>query len=235
MKTAMKVFSFIPAVLAFSLLFLSGQHLFAQTPDQWPEEYVGTWKLTAADGQQRYIVLRSNRTAVTTFDQKVRGNWLYHPDQQEVRMDWKNDWADVMVKKGEGYEVYGYAPGDDPDSGPTDKYAAEKVDLDPFDYFGVWDVTDGAGKHFQITLDPKGAATSTYKGGEKGMWTIHGDKLQINWSNSWRDFIRAVSNDRYQKVAYAPGASLDGKPTNISRAERVKAFIKPGVDATVYQ
>jgi len=230
----MKKVFFIPIALIFSLFIFPSQNAFSQTPDQWPPEYFGSWKLTNSDGEQRYIVLNENKTAATTFDGKTGGDWLYHPDESEVRMEWDNDWSDVMIKQGDAYKVYGYAPGTDPGAKPSDEYTAEKITLNPFDYLGVWQVGDGKGKQFKIHLNPDGTSKSDFDGGEEGKWTVSGNKILVEWTDGWKDVIYDTGNYNYQKQGYASGTSLDGKPSNTTDAKRLKAFIRPGVLADVY-
>jgi len=83
-------------------------------------------------------------------------------------------------------------------------------------WIGQWDVTDGDGSSFTITLNGNGSATSTWENGEEGTWTDGGDHAVVSWTNGWTDRLEAHDGG-YRKVATAPGGS---EPDNTSGAVR---------------
>lgn len=215
-----------------SLFFISALcagNVFPQTPDAWPDEYIGTWKLTGAGGETRYINLLEDRRAITTSDRTATGSWLYHPDEGEVRIEWSNGWADVMTQEKNVYKYYGYAPGTDPGSKPTNEWTAEKVAINPFEYEGVWSIVDLKGKGYQLKLNLDSTAE---KGLDKGIWIISDGKFQIKWPDGSTDFITQQEGMRFKLISYASGASLDGKPTSVADAERVAAVLQSDPNAT---
>ncbi|MBI4398020.1 MAG: hypothetical protein HY586_02720 [Candidatus Omnitrophica bacterium] len=224
-------------LLRLSILFFFIQSFFcmpfagAQTPDQWPEEYVGTWKLTNQAGDHRYINLYDSRNCTTTFDRKTSGTWLYHPDQNEVRMQWSNEWADVLVKENGLYKNYGYAPGTDSDNKPTEEWTAEKVAANPFDYLGVWKGTDVKGNSYQFTLNIDDTAILDSQGGQKGSWEILGDQVRITWPAS--AFLLLQQGNRYKAKIYQ-AASTDGTPTAVADIERTQAALRSDPNAMEY-
>ncbi len=85
-------------------------------------------------------------------------------------------------------------------------------------FFGDWTVGDGAGGKFTITLRPDGSAHKT-QGGSSGTWTVVNGDAQISWDDGWHDVIRKAGS-KFEKAAYAPGASLSDKPNNVADARK---------------
>lgn len=85
-------------------------------------------------------------------------------------------------------------------------------------FYGDWTVGDGAGSTFVITLKPDGSAHKT-AGSGSGQWTLVDGAAQIAWDDGWHDVIRREGS-KYQKAAYSPGASLSGKPNNVTDAHK---------------
>jgi len=46
---------------------------------------------------------------------------------------------------------------------------------------------------------------------------VVGGEAHINWDDGWHDAIRKVGN-KYQKVAFPPGSSFSGTPSNVTDA-----------------
>jgi hypothetical protein len=86
---------------------------------------------------------------------------------------------------------------------------------------GVWQVRDTAGKPFEITLSPAGAAKATRGEGMTGTWKEEGDAAVITWNTGWITKITKQGN-QYHKAAYRKGQSPDASPTNSSDAQKVK-------------
>jgi hypothetical protein len=86
-------------------------------------------------------------------------------------------------------------------------------------FLGRWRVGDGAGGTFTITLNRDGSAHKT-EGGSDGTWTVVNGEARISWDDGWTDVLRLHGN-RYEKVAYAPGKTLDSDPSNVTNAEMI--------------
>lgn len=87
---------------------------------------------------------------------------------------------------------------------------------------GTWNVKDTAGAPFQITLSSDGSAKANREGeGMTGTWKEEGSAAIITWNTGWTTKI-SKSDGSYTKAAYKKGASLDGKPTNSSAAEKAE-------------
>lgn len=83
-------------------------------------------------------------------------------------------------------------------------------------YIGKWEVGDGAGNTFQITLNENGSALRSL-GDERGHWQyVDGDAL-ITWDDGWHDAIRRVGSG-FQKFAYGAGKKFSDKPDNVAEA-----------------
>lgn len=91
------------------------------------------------------------------------------------------------------------------------------------DFVGNWKVADGDNVTFYITLNSDGTAISTWGDGQSGTWKMAADKAHVTWSDGWVNVLyKAGSN--FKKNAFAPGAKLDGIPTNSSAAEKVSSI-----------
>ena len=83
-------------------------------------------------------------------------------------------------------------------------------------FVGKWNVGDGAGSTFSITLSPDGEARKTLGDGH-GTWTVENGDAVISWDDGWHDVIRR-SGKKYMKAAYGPGRSLSEDPSNTAEA-----------------
>jgi hypothetical protein len=85
-------------------------------------------------------------------------------------------------------------------------------------FLGVWKVGigNGSSETFLIKLKPDGVAEKTH-GSRGGKWTVVNGEARCSWDDGWTDVIRKV-NGRWEKAAYSPGSSLDGKPTSVAEA-----------------
>jgi hypothetical protein len=81
---------------------------------------------------------------------------------------------------------------------------------------GKWEVGDGNGGRFYITLDADGSARKTL-GSTHGTWTLVDGEARISWDDGWHDAIRRVGT-RHEKVAHEPGKSFNDDPTNVAPA-----------------
>lgn len=88
---------------------------------------------------------------------------------------------------------------------------------------GKWKVTDTAGTPFEIALGDDGSAMANRSGeGMEGTWKEENGAAIISWKSGWITKIaKGVEGDVYMKTAWDKGLSMDDRPTNISRAEKV--------------
>lgn len=85
-----------------------------------------------------------------------------------------------------------------------------------YHFVGKWEVGDGNGSHFYITLEEDGTARKSL-GAHHGTWTVVDGEARVNWDDGWHDAIRKVGA-RHEKVAFAPGKSFDDTPSNVTAA-----------------
>ena len=83
-------------------------------------------------------------------------------------------------------------------------------------YIGKWEVGDGNGGTFYITLNENGGAFRSL-GDVRGKWTYVNGDAQITWDDGAQDAIRRVGT-RYQKFAYAAGKKFTDNPDNVAEA-----------------
>jgi hypothetical protein len=83
-------------------------------------------------------------------------------------------------------------------------------------YFGKWQVGDGNGNNFYITLEENGTAFKSM-GDSRGKWVYVNGEAQITWDDGWQDAIRKVGS-RFQKFAYSAGKSFTDNPDNVTEA-----------------
>jgi hypothetical protein len=83
-------------------------------------------------------------------------------------------------------------------------------------FLGKWEVGDGAGNNFYITLYDDGSARKS-QGDARGKWTYVDGEAQVTWDDGWRDAIRKIGS-RFQKFAYSGGKSFSDEPDNVTNA-----------------
>jgi hypothetical protein len=87
-------------------------------------------------------------------------------------------------------------------------------------FVGKWEVGEGNGGHFFITLEPNGDAKKTL-GEEHGTWTWVDGEAHISWDDGWHDSIRKVGA-KHEKVAHEPGTSFSDAPSNVTYARNTE-------------
>jgi hypothetical protein len=87
-------------------------------------------------------------------------------------------------------------------------------------FVGKWEVGDGNGRNFFITLDSDGDARKSV-GAAHGTWTLVDGEARIIWDDGWRDAIRKVGA-KHEKLAYEPGRSFDDSPSNVTDARNTQ-------------
>ncbi len=87
-------------------------------------------------------------------------------------------------------------------------------------FVGKWEVGQGNGSNFFITLEADGQARKTL-GASYGTWTLVDGEARISWDDGWHDAIRKVGT-RHEKVAYEPGKTFDDTPNNVTAARNTQ-------------
>ncbi len=87
-------------------------------------------------------------------------------------------------------------------------------------YVGKWEVGQGNGSKFFITLEEDGQASKTL-GRSHGKWTLVAGEARISWDDGWHDVICKVGS-RHEKRAYAPGKSFADEPDNVTAARNTQ-------------
>jgi hypothetical protein len=83
-------------------------------------------------------------------------------------------------------------------------------------FLGKWEVGDGNGNDFYITLEEDGNARKSF-GSSSGSWVYVDGEAHITWDDGWHDAIRKVG-PRYQKFAYKQGKSFSDMADNVTGA-----------------
>jgi hypothetical protein len=84
-------------------------------------------------------------------------------------------------------------------------------------FIGKWEVGDGNGRTFFITLEDNGDAKKSL-GEAHGRWIYADGEARISWDDGWQDAIRKAGS-KYQKYAYSSGKSFNDTPDNITAAQ----------------
>jgi len=87
-------------------------------------------------------------------------------------------------------------------------------------FIGKWEVGEGNGHNFFITLEDNGNATKSI-GAAHGTWTVVDGEARITWDDGWRDAIRKVGS-KHEKFAYEPGKSFSDEPSNVTAARNTQ-------------
>ena len=88
-------------------------------------------------------------------------------------------------------------------------------------FVGKWQVGEGNGSSFYITLEENGEATKSI-GEPHGAWTYVDGEARVAWDDGWHDAIRKVGS-KYEKFAYSPGKSFSDTPANVTEAREINA------------
>ena len=84
-------------------------------------------------------------------------------------------------------------------------------------FIGKWEVGDGNGRTFFITLEDDGDAKKSL-GEAHGRWVYVDGEARVSWDDGWQDAIRKVGS-KYQKFAYGSGKSFNDIPDNVTSAQ----------------
>jgi hypothetical protein len=88
-------------------------------------------------------------------------------------------------------------------------------------FVGKWEVGDGAGNRFFITLEENGDAWRSLRH-VHGKWVYVDGEARISWDDAAQDAIRKTGSE-YQKYAYGAGKSFTDKPDNVTSAHNTNA------------
>jgi hypothetical protein len=83
-------------------------------------------------------------------------------------------------------------------------------------FLGKWEVGDGNGFNFFITLEENGDAWRSLHH-EHGKWAYVDGEARVTWDDGWKDAIRKAGTN-YQKSAYGLGKSFTDTPDNVTSA-----------------
>ena len=83
-------------------------------------------------------------------------------------------------------------------------------------FLGKWEVGEGNGNLFYITLEENGDARRSL-GGVHGKWVYTEGEARVTWDDGAQDAIRKVGS-RFQKFAYASGKLFTDTPENVTPA-----------------
>jgi hypothetical protein len=100
--------------------------------------------------------------------------------------------------------------------GAPESASAAATNALPAHFLGKWEVGDGNGGNFYITLQEKGSAMRSL-GEVHGTWVYVDGEARITWDDGAEDAIRKVG-DHYKKYAYTSGKFFSGDPANVTNA-----------------
>jgi hypothetical protein len=83
-------------------------------------------------------------------------------------------------------------------------------------FVGKWEVGDGAGSTFYITLDDNGTAWRSLKR-IHGRWSYVSGEARVTWDDGAQDCIRKIDGQD-KKFAYRAGKSFTDEPDNVTDA-----------------
>ena len=104
-----------------------------------------------------------------------------------------------------------------PNSVDTDAVAGPAGSAFPRHFLGKWEVGDGNGMTFFITLYDNGDAKRS-KGDMRGKWVYVDGEAQVTWDDGWRDAIRKVGSS-FEKRAFSSGKTFTDTPDNVATAQ----------------
>lgn len=97
------------------------------------------------------------------------------------------------------------------DTGPTPPGAPPRGH-----FIGKWEVGDGAGRTFYITLNEDGSAWRSLHR-IHGRWAYVNGEARVTWDDGAQDCIRRIDGHD-QKFAYRAGKSFTDEPDNVTDA-----------------
>jgi hypothetical protein len=73
---------------------------------------------------------------------------------------------------------------------------------------------------FTISLNPDGTASKSHALDSPGLWSGSGKAIVVAWVDGWKDVLM-IDGDKIKKMAYKPGESINGKPSNLADVTRL--------------
>jgi hypothetical protein len=86
-------------------------------------------------------------------------------------------------------------------------------------FLGKWELGEGNGQTFIVTLDSSGNATKSIGSNPHGTWTVVNGEARITWDEGSFDAIRKVGG-HYMKF-WHPDGNFSGEPRNVSSADHI--------------
>jgi hypothetical protein len=89
-------------------------------------------------------------------------------------------------------------------------------------FLGKWEVGQGNGENFYITLNDDGTALRTMNTveHERGNWVYEHGEAEVTWNDGWQDCIRKVGS-QFKKYAYHEGKTFTDDPDNVTNARNL--------------
>jgi len=87
----------------------------------------------------------------------------------------------------------------------------------PRQYVGRWEVGDGNGRNFYITLREDGTAVRS-QGNVHGKWVFANGEAEATWDDGVHDAIRKAGSG-FQKRAFGATKSFTDNPDNVANAQ----------------
>jgi hypothetical protein len=89
-------------------------------------------------------------------------------------------------------------------------------------FLGKWEVGEGNGENFTITLRDDGTALRTMNALERemGTWQYVNGEAQVTWNDGWQDCIRKTGS-QFKKYAYSEGKTFHDEPDNVTNARNL--------------
>jgi len=100
------------------------------------------------------------------------------------------------------------------------EFGADSMSPGRSHFIGKWQVGEGNGSNFYITLESDGAARKSI-GESHGTWTFVDGEARIAWDDGWHDIIRKVGS-KHEKVAFEPNKSFSDPPSNVTAAKNME-------------
>jgi len=88
-------------------------------------------------------------------------------------------------------------------------------------FLGKWELGQGNGSNFYVTLEANGDASKSIGSSHHGTWTVVNGEARITWDEGSYDAIRKVGG-KYLKFWY-PDGNFSGKPNNVAGAEHIES------------
>lgn len=108
-----------------------------------------------------------------------------------------------------------------------EKVIEKQYSLAGGDFVGSWEFLGqddyGNTQVFRIELFQDGSASDNISGGDSGFWEMVNDnEVIIRWRSGWIVVVTRDEEGNYLKKSYAPGLSLDQKPTHVAKATKIR-------------